>query len=50
MQQETKENEYISSLSRGGLWAPHEWIVRIAEVSELTFRKIQTKTMSLVFQ
>ena len=43
MRQETEENEYISSLSRGGLWAPHEWIVRIAEVSELTFRKNTNK-------
>ena len=43
MRQETEENEYISSLSRGGLWTPHEWIVRIAEVSELTFRKNTNK-------
>ena len=38
MRQETEGNEYISSLSRGGLWTPHEWIVSIAEVSELVFR------------
>ena len=43
MRHETEENEYISSPSRGGLWAPHEWIVRIAEVSELTFRKKYNK-------
>ncbi|XP_028392704.1 uncharacterized protein LOC114517561 [Dendronephthya gigantea] len=43
MRQETERNEYISSLSRGGLWAPHEWIVRIAEVAELAFRKSTNK-------
>ena len=43
MRQETEENKYILSLSRGGLWAPHEWFVRIAEVSELTFRKNTNK-------
>ena len=43
MRQETEGNEYISSLSRGGLWAPHEWIVSIAEVSELVFRKNTNK-------
>lgn len=43
MRQETEGNEYISSLSRGGLWAPHEWIVSIAEVTELVFRKNTNK-------
>ena len=32
-------NNYISSLSRGGLWSPHSWVTSIAEVSELVFRK-----------
>ena len=40
MRQETEGNQYISSLSRGGLWAPHEWIL---EVSELVFRKNTNK-------
>lgn len=43
VRQETEENEHTSSLSRGGRWAPHEWIVRIAEVSELVFRKNTNK-------
>ena len=33
-----KANEYIESISRGGLWTPHPWVVSIAEVCELTFR------------
>ena len=36
---ETNNNDYISSLSRGGLWSPHSWIVSIAEVPEMLFRK-----------
>ena len=39
MRVETEGNDYISSLSRGGLWSPHSWMVSIAEVSELLFRK-----------
>ena len=35
----TEENEYISSLSRGGLWAPNSWLVSIAEIAELSFKK-----------
>ena len=35
----TEANQYISSLSRGGLWSPHSWVVSIAEVSELVFKK-----------
>ena len=31
-------NVYIDSISRGGLWTPHPWVVNIAEVCELTFR------------
>ena len=38
----TEENQYISSLSRGGLWAPNSWLVQIAEITELCFRR-QTK-------
>ncbi|CAB4030331.1 Hypothetical predicted protein [Paramuricea clavata] len=26
MREETEANEYIASLSRGGLWSPHSWI------------------------
>ena len=33
-----KANEYIQSISRGGFWTPHPWVVSIAEVCELTFR------------
>jgi hypothetical protein len=39
MREETEANEYIASLSRGGLWSPHSWIVSIAEVAQLLFRK-----------
>ena len=35
----TEENEYISSLSRGALWAPHSWLISIAEIAELCFKK-----------
>ena len=34
-----KDDEYISSLSRGGLWAPNEAIKSIAQHAEVTFRK-----------
>lgn len=36
-------NEYVSSLSRGGLWSPHPWVTSIAEASELVFRKHTNK-------
>ena len=42
----TEENEYISSLSRGGQWAPNSWLVSIAEIAELSFKK-HTKTGKL---
>ena len=35
---ETEEDDYIDSLSRGGLWAPNETIKTIAENVEITFR------------
>ena len=35
----TEENEYISSLSRGALWAPHSWLISIAEIAELCLKK-----------
>ena len=38
----TEENQYISSLSRGALWAPNSWLIKIAEITELCFRR-QTK-------
>ena len=34
-----KEDEYIESLSRGGLWSPSEHIKRIAENVEYVFRR-----------
>ena len=34
---ETEEDDYIDSLSRGGLWAPNETIKTIAENVEITF-------------
>ena len=43
MRVETEGNDYISSLSRGGLWSPHSWMVSIAEVSEMLFRKHTNK-------
>ena len=42
----TEEDEYISSLSRGGLWAPNSWLVSVAEIAELSFKKY-TKTGKL---
>ena len=36
-------DKYISSLSRGGLWSPHPWVISIAEASELVFRKHTNK-------
>ena len=39
MRVETEGNDYISSLSRGGLWSPHTWMVSIAKVSEIAFRR-----------
>ena len=38
MSTKTEIAEYIDSISRGGLWTPHPWVVSIAEVCELTFR------------
>ena len=35
----TEENQYISSLSRGALWAPNSWLIKIAEITELCFRR-----------
>ena len=43
MRTATEDNEYILSLSRGGLWSPHSWLVSIMEVSELVFRKHTNK-------
>ena len=43
MRTATEDNEYISSLSRGGLWSPHSWLVSVIEVSELVFRKHTNK-------
>ena len=43
MRTEVDENEYIASLSRGGLWSPHTWLIRIIEVSEIVFRKFTDK-------
>ena len=36
---ETKDDEYIHSLSRGGLWAPNEAIKSIAKITEIMFRQ-----------
>ena len=41
----TEANQYIASLSRGGLWAPHQWLVSIIEVVEVEFKR-QTKHVS----
>lgn len=38
----TEENQYIASLCRGALWASNSWQIKIAEITELCFRK-QTK-------
>ena len=39
MRTATEDNDYISSLSRGGLWSPHSWLVSVIEASEIVFRK-----------
>ena len=36
---ETKDDEYIHSLSRGGLWAQNEAIKSIAKMTEIMFRQ-----------
>ena len=45
MKVDTKHNLYIASISRGGLWSPHPWIVSIAEACELTFRNSTNEEM-----
>ena len=39
MKVEDSEDEYIQSLSRGGLWTPNDTIKDIANKTEITFRK-----------
>ena len=39
----TAGSQYISSISRGALWAPNSWLVEISRIAELCFRK-HTKT------
>lgn len=36
---DSKDDEYIHSLSRGGLWAPNEPIKHIAKATEISFRR-----------
>ena len=45
MRVDTEHNLYIASISRGGLWSPHPWIVSIAEACELTFRNSTNEEM-----
>ena len=45
MRVDTELNPYIASISRGGLWSPHPWIVSIAEACELTFLNNTDKEM-----
>ena len=45
MRVDTELNPYIASISRGGLWSPHPWIVSIAEACELTFINNTDKEM-----
>jgi hypothetical protein len=35
----TEENQYISSISKGALWAPNSWLIDIARIAESCFRK-----------
>ena len=37
--QDTEQDEYIHSLSRGGLWAANENVKGIAESAEISFRR-----------
>ena len=37
--EDTEQDEYIHSLSRGGLWAPNENVKGIAESAEISFRR-----------
>ena len=43
----TEDNDYISSLSRGGLWSPHSWLVGVIEASEIVFRKHTNKDRTI---
>ena len=38
MRVDTEHNPYVASISRGGLWLPHPWIVSIAEACEFFFK------------
>ena len=37
--EDAEQDEYVQSLSRGGLWSPNENIKGIAESAEISFRK-----------
>ena len=45
---DSQDDEYINSLSRGGLWAPIEPIKAIAMHSEMTFRKHLSSKKDLI--
>ena len=47
MRTATEDNDYISSLSRGGLWSPHSWLVSVIEASEIVFRKHTNKDRTI---
>ena len=53
MRTATEDNDYISSLSRDGLWSPHSWLVSVIEArsilycSEIVFRKHTSKDRTI---
>ena len=48
MRTATEDNDYISSLSSGGLWSPHSWLVSVIEAShEIVFMKHTSKDRTI---
>ena len=47
MRTATEDNDYISSLSRGGLWSPYSLLVSVIEASEIVFMKYTSKDRTI---
>lgn len=45
---DVKKDEYINSISRGGLWAPNESIKGIAKEAEIVFRKHMSNSKAAI--
>jgi hypothetical protein len=48
MKEDGKDDKYIESLSRGGLWTPNEYVKCIAENAEYIFRQHQSHSKETV--